>query len=586
MDADSKVAIVGIALRLPGADTVADYWNNLLAGTVSITQGPGGSGAANFVPYYGSIEGRGRFAYEFFKLSRREAELMDPQQRLLIECAWELLEAIGPGSVSGYQTGVFTGTTISTYLHNCMRGPLIPNTYQGFEVMLACDKDYSPARISHKLGFTGPSIAVQTGCSTSLVAVHLACQSILTGESDVAFAGGACIQWVPLHGHFYTPGHVYSPDGMCRAFDAEAEGTTFGDGVGLVALKRLDLALQDGDDVLAVVRGTATNNSGSTSVGFTAPSYRAQRALLEQAYANAQVSPGSVGLVETHGAGTRLGDPIEFEALRDVFAAAGGRGERCALGAVKANIGHLASAAGIAGLIKAVLAVWRGIIPPHPLFVKPGQGIELDGSPFFINTQSAPWQVSGERYAGVSSFGVGGSNAHVVLEGPPDRGPSAPERPCRVRLSAHSRSALERFRRDLATHIEAFPDVRVTDVAHTLAHRRSGLPVVLEFRAEDRSDLLRILRDEDLKGPTTELEPVSDVAGDRAVALPVPHLEGEVVALPEVVQEAADQRARLTTESAAIPLQSLSASTAIDLFEKQVRIMRSQLMALRRGLDP
>ncbi|QCO00276.1 polyketide synthase (plasmid) [Azospirillum argentinense] len=576
MEDECKVAIIGVAFRFPGAATVHEYWNNLLNGVVSISRRPPEDDRDNFVPWYGSITDRDRFDHAFFNISRREAELMDPQQRLLLECGWTLQQVIGPDSTSGYVTGVYIGTTISTYLHNCMAAPLVPNSHQGFEVMLACDKDYSAARMSYKLGFTGPSIAVQTGCSSSLVAVHLACQSILTGESDVAFAGGACVQWVPHHGHYYVPGHVYSPDGMCRPFDEQAAGTAFSDGVGLVALKRLDLALQDGDDIHAVIRGTATNNSGATGVGFTAPSYQAQTILLKQAYANAQVDPGTVGFVETHGAGTRLGDPIEFNALAEVFNRA--RAGSCALGAVKSNIGHLASAAGIAGLIKAALCLREGCIPPHPLFNRPSPDIKLNQSPFYINTRPTEWKTLGTRFAAVSSFGVGGSNAHVVLESAPERAPApVADGPCRVLLSAPTLELLQEHCRDLAAHLTVFPDIRLADVAHTLTNRRRVLSCARVVVAASREELIACLRD----GPASMQAVVPgeggsrDAVGGRIVALPVPRLNGPSLAV--AADAAASPRPAARLADAGPPSR---ANSVIEVMERQLQLMRSQLRHL------
>ncbi|HEU4533865.1 MAG TPA: beta-ketoacyl synthase N-terminal-like domain-containing protein, partial [Polyangiaceae bacterium] len=323
---------------------------------------------------------------------------------------------------------------------------------------------------------------------------HLACQSVLAGESDVAFAGGASVQWVPRHGHVHVPGHIYSEDGYCRAFDRRATGTVFGDGAGLVALKRLDLALADGDDILAVIRGTAVNNSGATAAGFTAPSYHAQKALLEQAYANADVNPAEVGLLEAHGTGTHLGDPIEFAALKDVFEQAGARPAQCALGALKANLGHLAAAAGIAGLIKVALCLRQGAIVPHPLFEASHPDIALDESPFYLNTKTEAWQSPAPRFAGVSSFGLGGSNAHAVLESAPPRPSTVSTATAATRhhvtLSAPTPDLLDVYRQDLLEHLTTFADVDPADVAFTLGQRAERFPSRLRLSFSGRDELL------------------------------------------------------------------------------------------------
>lgn len=557
---DSKVAIVGVALRVPGADTLARYWQNLVQGKISITSLPADPARPDFVPSFGSIPRSDCFDFEFFRYSRREAELMDPQQRLLLECGWELQQALACGPDTNRVTAVFVGTSINTYLTNCIATPLAPGNHQGLELMLANDKDSASTRLSYKLGFTGPSVTVQTACSSSLVAVHLACQSILSGESDVAFAGGASIQWVPFHGHFYKPGHVYSRDGKCRPFDAEAAGTVFGDGVVLLALKRLDLAIDDGNDILGVIRGTATNNSGAATVGFTAPSYQAQKRVVQQAHANAGIALREVGFVETHGTGTPLGDPIEFSALRDAFVEGGAGEAACALGAVKANIGHLAAAAGAAGLVKAALCVKLGVIPPHPLFRAPLADVKLAGSPFFIDRSLATWKLAGPRYAGVSSFGMGGTNVHVVVEEPPRR-PQTSEKSefVRVSLSAPSRDGLVEHAREIATHLETFEDVSPSDVAHTMNRRPALFAVRASIEAASRHALVEKLRTADFVEPFADAR--ADAPSGRLVGLPVPRLNG----------------ARVVHGGETAAVEPSSTTPLRELFETQFALMKSQL---------
>ncbi|NMO22336.1 beta-ketoacyl synthase N-terminal-like domain-containing protein, partial [Pyxidicoccus fallax] len=370
------IAIVGVAGRFPGAPDVETFWRNLRAGVEGIrfftdaellARGVPAERLAEpgFVKAGAVLEDVGAFDAAFFGYSPREAALMDPQHRHFLECAWEALERAGHGlDTDSRSVGVFAGTSLSTYLlFNLRTHPELLESGDSFQVMIGNDKDFIATRLAYHLDLKGPSVNVQTGCSTSLVATHLACQSLLGFQCDVAIAGGVSIDVPQRTGYVHQPGGIASPDGHCRPFDAAGQGTLFGSGVGVVVLKRLADALADGNPIHAVIRATAVNNDGASKLGFTAPSAEGQAEVIARAQALADVSPDSVEYVETHGTGTLLGDPVEVSALTSVFRAATQATGFCALGSVKSNIGHLDAAAGVAGLIKATLAVEHGLIP-------------------------------------------------------------------------------------------------------------------------------------------------------------------------------------------------------------------------------
>ena len=439
---------------------------------------PGVVNNPDYVPRRGVLEDVERFDAEFFGFSPREAEVTDPQQRVFLECAWQALECAGydadryKGSI-----GVFAGTALSEYLFYLYSHPELIRRAGSFQTVHGNDKDFLATRTSYKLNLRGPSVNVNTACSTSLVAVSLACQSLLSGECDIALAGGVTINFPQRTGYFYQEGSIMSPDGHCRAFDAQAQGTVSGNGAGVVVLKKLEDAISDGDTIVAVIRGFATNNDGSLKVGFTAPSVDGQAAVIHDAMASAGVKPETITYIETHGTATGLGDPIEIAALTRAFRGAAGKKQFCAIGSVKSNIGHLDSAAGIAGLIKAALAVRHGIIPPSLHYSKPNPKIDFDNSPFYVNSTLSEWvTASGPRRAGVSSFGIGGTNAHVVLEEAPRIAASSVSRAvqCLV-LSARTPSALEEAAGNLSKYLESNGSEKsVPDVAYTLALGRKA----------------------------------------------------------------------------------------------------------------
>ena len=487
------IAIVGMTGRFPGAENVEQYWDNLRDGVESITffsdaeLSSAGVDAEllrnpRFVRARGVMPGADLFDAVFFGLSPREAQMMDPQHRVFLEAAWEALERAGyaPGETPALNVGIFAGASLNSYLIENAIGNLDALLAAGgFQMLLANDKDFLATRASYKLNLRGPGITIQTACSTSLVAVQLACQSLLAGQCDMALAGGVSVMAPRVSGYLYEAGMILSPDGHCRAFDANARGTVAGEGVGVVVLKRLRDALADRDHIHAVIRGAALNNDGSLKVGYTAPSVDGQAQAIAMAHAMADVDPDTITYVEAHGTGTELGDPIEVAGLTQAFRLRTKRSGFCALGSVKTNLGHLDAAAGVAGLIKAVLALEHREIPPSLHFTGPNPRIDFAASPFFVNAALTKWETVGEtpRRAGVSSFGIGGTNAHVVLEEAPPQVPTGPSRPVQIlTLSAKSEAALERATSNLVGHLTSHADLDLADAAFTLHRGRSGFP--------------------------------------------------------------------------------------------------------------
>ncbi len=478
------IAIIGMACRFPGAGSVEAFWNNLRDGVESISffspeelrsarVDAGKAADPNYVRAGAVVEGADLFDASFFGISTREAEIMDPQHRLFLECAWEALEDAGyDASRLQGQVGVYAGANRNTYLiNNLLPNPQLLDLLDGFQIMIGSDNDFLATRVSYKLNLTGPSVTVQTASSTSLVAIHLACQGILAGECDVALAGGAAVRVPQKAGYLYKPGGARSADGHTKAFDAGAHGTVFGSGVGVVVLKPLRTALTDGDQVHAVIRGSAVNNDGAAKRGYTAPSLEGLSAVITRALSVAGVEPDTVSYIEAHGTGTEVGDPVELGALTQVFRRQSSRSSFCAIGSVKTNIGHPTSAAGVAAVIKTALSLAHQQLPPSLNFQRPNPSFDLSNSPFYVNTSLAPWRTHGDapRRAGVNGMGFGGTNAHVVLEEAPARPESSASRPWQlVTLSARTTSALESATRNLARHLRLHPELNLADVAHTL----------------------------------------------------------------------------------------------------------------------
>ena len=456
----------------------------------------------NYVKAGTVLEGPEMFDAAFFNFSPREADVMDPQQRFFLECAWEALESAGydpkryPGSI-----GVFAGARMSSYLVNIYTHPELVSLVGSLRIMLANDKDHLPTWVSYKLNLKGPSVNVQTACSTSLVATHLACQSLLNYQCDMALAGGVSVGGPGQAGYLYEEGGILSPDGHCRAFDARAHGTVGGSGVGIVVLKRLEEALAEGDEIHAVIRGSAINNDGSLKIGYTAPSVKGQAEVIAMAQAVAGTDAETISYIETHGTATELGDPIEIAALTQAFRASTDRSGFCAIGSVKTNIGHADAAAGVAGLIKTVLALKHKELPPSLHYEQPNPNIKFDGSPFYVNAKLARWEANGTpRRAGVCSFGIGGTNAHVILEETPPVQTDAASRPRQLLLlSARTSSALETTHANLLEHLKQRRELNLADVAYTLQVGRGEFEHRRALVCGDTDDAIAALETRDGK---------------------------------------------------------------------------------------
>ncbi len=493
-----KIAIIGMAGRFPGAGSIDELWQvlkngrevkksfsdeELLAAGVpeSLIKNP------SYVKTHCVLDDADLFDASFFGFTPRESEYTDPQHRLFLECAWEALESAGydPDGIDG-SIGVFAGCGMNQYLlQNVIANRRMAKMISDRQMQICSDKDFLSTRVSYKLNLKGPSYDVQTACSTSLVAVHVACQNLLDYQCDMALSGGAHIKLPRVGGFLYSDGDMRSPDGCCRAFDAEANGTVFGDGVGVVVLKRLSDALNDRDTIYAVIRGTAVNNDGANKVGFSAPSIDGQARVVSMAHMMADVHPDSISYIEAHGTGTSIGDPIEVKALTRAFRAHTNQQRYCAIGSLKTNIGHLDAASGVTGLIKTALSLYHRQIPPSINFRRPHPDLELETSPFFVNTKLTDWNT--DRYprrAGVSSFGVGGTNAHAVMEEAPETAsPEIRNDDWRILpISARSESALDQATGNLQRYFENHPHADLADAAYTLQlgrrhfdHRRTAI---------------------------------------------------------------------------------------------------------------
>jgi acyl transferase domain-containing protein/acyl carrier protein len=490
-DAADDIALIGMSGRFPGARDIQQFWRNLSAGVDSIATFTDAellaAGAERrqltdpaYVKAGGVLDDVEMFDAAFFGFNPREAAALDPQQRVFLECAWESLEhagydaAVYPGLV-----GVYAGAAMSSYLATVYGDAEFVRAFGEYQIVLGNDKDNLPTLASYKLNLKGPSIAVQTACSTSLVAVAVACQSLLSYQCDMALAGGVRIVLPQAAGYVHQDGGILSPDGRCRAFDARARGTVGGNGVGIVVLKRLQDALADGDCVHAVIKGTAVNNDGAVKVGYTAPSIDGQAQVIAMAHAAGGIDPRTITFVEAHGTATDLGDPIEVAALTQAFRLGTSENGFCALASVKANVGHLDTAAGVAGLIKTVLALEHRQIPPAVHFEQPNPKIDFLHSPFYVNTQLTDWTTDGRPLrAGVSSFGIGGTNAHVILEEAPAVAREPSHRPAELLVvSARTAASLDAITKNLATHLAQHPDIDLADVAYTLQAGRRAFPL-------------------------------------------------------------------------------------------------------------
>jgi acyl transferase domain-containing protein len=482
-DSYEGIAIIGMAGRFPKANNTSEFWRNLRDGIECITFfsdrelkqagiEPALLQKPNYVKARGVLEGIDLFDAAFFGFSSRESEIMDPHHRLLLECAWEALEDAGydserfPGRI-----GIFAGQSLNSYLLLNVFPSLDRTIGVGsLQAAIGNDKDSLTTNISYRLNLKGPGITIQSSSSTSLVAVCIACQSLLTYQSDMALAGGVTADAQSICGYLYEEGGIVSPDGHCRTFDAKAQGFVPGSGMGIVVLKRLAEALKDGDQIYAVIKGNAINNDGSAKVSYTAPSVDGQAEVIAEAQALAGFNPETITYIEAHGTGTNMGDPIEVAALTQAFRAGTAKKRFCALGSVKSNVGHLDTAAGVTGLIKTALALKHKQIPPSLHFEKANPKIDFENSPFYVNTKLTEWKTDGfPRRAGVTSLGMGGTNAHVVLEEAPAREDSGPSRAWQLwLLSAKTKTALEQATVNLVKHLKGNPALNPADVAYTL----------------------------------------------------------------------------------------------------------------------
>jgi amino acid adenylation domain-containing protein len=501
---ENAVAIVGVALRLPGAGSVREFWANLRGGVESIRRftdqelldaGVPRSvlDAPGFVPAKGYVGDADLFDAEFFGYSRSEAENMDPQHRLFLETAWQGLENAGivPDTHPG-RIGVFAGAGFGGYNAGSVRGDEITELHEFYRNLLGNKSDFVSTRVAHKLNLRGPALTVQTACSTGLVLAHLARQSLLRGETDVALVGASALTYPLEYGYYHQEGFVFSPDGSCRAFDADRQGTVVGNGVVAVVMRRLSDAVEAGDRIYAVVRGSAVNNDGSDKVGFTAPSVSGQATVITDALADAGLSSADIGYVEAHGTATAMGDLIEIQALREVFTP--DREEPCAVGSVKSNIGHVDVAAGLAGLVKAALCVYHGELVPTVNFRRPDPELGLDESAVLrVSDDNRAW--AGVRRAGVSSFGIGGTNAHLVLEQPPQPASKPAPAPDAVPVVVSGRTpqALRDQARQWADWLTEHPDTPLADLARTTTRHRRHFEHRAAVLAHDLDEAVRAL---------------------------------------------------------------------------------------------
>lgn len=501
MSDTNAIAVIGLAGRFPGAADVEEFWANLLAGRHSIseltdeqilasgidladTRRPG------YVRMAPLLDGFDQFDAGLFGFTEREAQVRDPQQRLFLETAHAALEHAGfDPAASPLRVGVYAGGAFNRYAElHVRRNASALRSFGELNIQTGNHNDYIATLVAYKLGLTGPALSVATACSTSLVAIHLASQAIKNGECDLAVAGGVEIELPYASGHRYVEGGINSPDGMTRSYDSAAAGTIFGNGVGAVVLKLLSDAVRDGDTVLAVLRGSAVSNDGSRKAGFTAPGVDGQIAVVAEALAVAELDAGSIGYVEGHGTATALGDPIEVQALTTAFRAYTDRSGYCVLGSVKSNVGHLGPAAGAAGFIKAVLSVRHGHIPATVHFRQPNPRMNLASTPFVVSGETLPWASAEPRRAGISSFGMGGTNAHIVIEQAPARAPAEPvDGPVLLTLSAASSAALSAMAERLAGHLSTTTD-GLGEVAHTLAVGRRALPHRVSIVASEHDE--------------------------------------------------------------------------------------------------
>ncbi|MBF0194217.1 MAG: SDR family NAD(P)-dependent oxidoreductase [Magnetococcales bacterium] len=510
-----ELAIVGMSGRFPGAKNISEFWQNLIEETNSfhsysdeelLNNGipPEAVNHPDYVKVGAAVKDADQFDVRFWGLSNREAALMDPQHRLFLECCWETLESAGyaprntPTTIG--RVGVFAGCYLPSYLIHTLKGGGLhdftdPTAFHLTEI--GNDKDYLTSRSAYLLNLSGPAVTVQTSCSTGLVAVANACQAVLGGQCEAALAGASSLTF-PRGGYQYVKGHISSPDGMCRSFDAKAEGTILGEGVGVVLIKKLSKALEDGDNILAVVKGFSYNNDGSAKGGYSAPSKNGQVEMLQHAYANAKVSPDSISFIEAHGTGTVVGDPLEIQALTQVFKPNSDKIKQCAVGSIKPNMGHANIAAGVVGLCKAVLALHNKKIPANLNFQHANPKMYLESSPFYIPTSTQDWPSSAPspKRAAVTSLGIGGTNCHMILEEaptPPKQHEVAGSSFHIMPISGKTPQALEDNYLNLKSYLKHNPQLSLAQVAYTLAVGRETFPCRITITAQENESALKAI---------------------------------------------------------------------------------------------
>jgi acyl transferase domain-containing protein/acyl carrier protein len=548
MNNELDIAVVGMAGRFPGARNVEEFWRNLVEGVESITRFSdeellrSGVPAAclknsSYVKAAPILEDPGQFDADFFGFLPTEARTMDPQQRMLLELAHEAIEDAGydPNQYPG-RIGVFTGAAFNTYFMD--RGLNGHFAQEYIPTLINSDKDFLSTKVSYKLNLKGPSLTIQTACSTSMVAVHLARQSLLNGESDMALAGAVSVRVPHRAGYFCDGGGVVSPDGHVRAFDAQANGTVFGSGGGILVLKRVADALADGDNIHAIIKGSAVNNDGSEKAGYTTPSVNGQTDVVVEALANAGVEADSITYVEAHGSGTPVGDPVEIRALTKAFRTFTQRSGYCAIGSVKTNVGHLDAAAAVAGMIKTILALKHRTLPPSLHFSQPNPEIDFESTPFYVNTQARKWTSDGPRRAGVMSTGMGGTNAHVVFEEAAElqQGSHIGSSQLLI-LSARTSAALDHATDRLRNFLEDNDVVNMTDVAHTLRVGRKAFPHRRCLVSASREDAIAALAEQNSR---RVLSSVKDESAGRPVVFMFPGIGDHYIGMGHGLYESWD----------------------------------------------
>ncbi|MGC2332314.1 MAG: SDR family NAD(P)-dependent oxidoreductase [Candidatus Acidiferrales bacterium] len=600
---NQAIAIVGMAGRFPDAEDLKAFWWNLEHGVESLVDHteaemraagvpPAMLADPNYVKRGTPFERADWFDAEFFGFNPREAEIMDPQHRVFLECAWQALEDAGyGGDIRPESVGVYAGASVNTYvLANVFTNPEVVQAVGGYQILLASDKDFLATRVSYKLNLKGPSVSVQTACSTSLVAVQTACQALLAGQCDLALAGGVSLTFPEKTGYFYSEGMIFSPDGHCRPFDEQGRGIRPGHGAGVVVLKRFDEALGDRDAIRAVILGGAVNNDGAAKMGYTTPSVEGQSGAISAAIRMSGVNPETITYVETHGTGTQVGDPIEILALEHAFRTYTNKKQYCAIGAVKANIGHLDAAAGVAGLIKTTLVLEHKEIPPTVNFRNANPAIDFANSPFYVNAELSNWESNGSpRRAGVSSFGIGGTNSHVIMEEAPAREPSETRWPEQLlAISARTSTALDAMTAKLAEHLEQEPAISLPDAAYTLQIGRKRFPHRRMLICSTREEAIEALRGRSAHTPISSAEGLNT----RSVTFMLsgqgsqyPGMAHGLYKVQPVFRDYFDQCAKLLSKDLGLDLQGISFSpSGASSVLNQTRIAQPALFAIEYSL--